>query len=143
MISLFSEVFADDVNFTQEMECPDNKLTLKCQFKQNRVTTIYYMRIQQKNISELYEDVVTIRYLTLNGTSKIEWHNDTIENISETKGSSINPANESKLVVKIRVKCCESCFDSVMFRCTINGKGLENELNQNLTVRKENIGKFS
>ena len=125
------------------MECPENKLTLKCQLSDpNRVTTMRYMSIQKRNISGLDEDVVTIRLITLDDTSEVVWYNDKIEKISETEGSSIIPANESKLVVKIDLKKFEMREDSVMFRCTIYGDGLAGELKQSLTVMKDQIGKF-
>jgi len=142
MISLFSEVFAEDVIFTQETGCSD-KITMQCQLSDpNRVTTMRYISIQQRNISELYEDVVTIRLIIPGGTSEIVWYNDKIEKISETEGSSIIPAKESKLVVKIDLKSFQMMENSMMFRCTINGEGLTDELKQNLTVRTEQIGKF-
>ena len=134
------EVFANDVIFSQEMVCPENILILKCNLSDtNTVTTMHHMRIQQRNISELYEDVVTMRFQAPNN-SQIKWYNDTIKNISSTEGSSIIPANESKLVVQIRVKRFELRDDSMMFRCTIYAESPTSESIQGLTVRKGKIG---
>jgi hypothetical protein len=63
--------------------------------------SIHYIVLTK--ITNLYEDVVTMRFQAPNN-SQIKWYNDTIKNISSTEGSSIIPANESKLVVQIRVK---------------------------------------
>jgi hypothetical protein len=143
LISLVSEVFAEDVNFTKETACTEKILTLQCQLSDpTRVQTMRYIRIQHKNISEIYEEVVTIRLSTPAHVVIISWYNDTI-NILSTEGSSIISANESKLIVQISVNSVfESRGDSVMFRCTINGEGLSEELKQGLTVKKEDDGKF-
>ena len=102
---------------------------------------MYYIGIQQKNISGIYEDVVTIRLLTATRVVIISWYYDTI-NILSTEGSSIISANESKLIVQISVNSFfESRGDSVMLRCKINGEGSE-ELKHDLTVTKEDDGKF-
>ena len=143
MISLVSEVFAEDVHFTKETVCSEKILTLQCQLSDpTRVKTMHYIRIQQENISGIYEDVVTIRLSTTRHAVIISWYYDTI-NILSTDGSSIISANESKLIVQISVNSFfESRGDSVMFRCTINGEGLSEELKQGLTVKKEDDGKF-
>ena len=143
MISLVSEVFAEDVHFTKETVCSEKILTLQCQLSDpTRVKTMHYIRIQQENISGIYEDVVTIRLSTTTHAVIISWYYDTI-NILSTDGSSIISANESKLIVQISVNSFfESRGDSVMFRCTINGEGLSEELKQGLTVKKEDDGKF-
>ena len=101
-----------------------------------------YIRIQLQNISEIYEEVVTINLSTPTRVVTIRWYNDTI-NILSTEGSSIISANESKLIVEISVNSLfESRGDSVMFRCTINAEGFTEILKQDLTVRKEDTGKF-
>jgi hypothetical protein len=142
-ISLFSEVFADDVIFTQEMECPNNTLTLQCNLSDtNTVTTMHHMTILQRNISELYEDVVTISFSTGSQTDKITWYNDTIKNISLTEGSSIIPANESRLIVHINLKRFEMREDSMMFMCKTYTGPLAVTSMQFLTVWKGKIGKF-
>jgi hypothetical protein len=143
LISLVSEVFAEDVNFTNETACPKGILTLQCQVSDpTRVKTMRYIRIQLQNISGIYEEVVTIRLSTATRVVIISWYYDTI-NILSTEGSSIISANESKLIVQISENSLfESRGDSVMFRCTINGEGLSEELKQDLTVRKEDDGKF-
>ena len=142
LISLFSEVFAENVNFTKEMVCPDKipVLTLQCQLPDpTSVTNIYHIKIQQKNISELYEDVVTVRFRHPNN-SVVVWSNDTIENISSTEGSSVFPASESRLILKINLNSLGE--DSMMFRCTISANGFVEELKYDLTVKKEDAGKF-
>ena len=143
LVSLVSEVFAEDVNFTKEIVCPEEILKLQCQLADpTRVQTMRYIRIQHKNISEIYEEVVTIRLSTPARVVIISWYNDTI-NILSTEGSSIISANESKLIVQISVNSFfESRGDSVMFRCTINGEGFTEVLKQNLTVKEEDTGKF-
>ena len=143
MISLISEVFADDVIFTQEMVCPNNTLTLQCNLSDtNTVTDMRYMTILQRNISELYEDVVTISFLTGSQTGKITWYNDTIKNISLTEGSSIIPANQSRLIVQINLKRFEMREDSMMFMCKTYTGSVAVTWMQVLTVRKGEIGKF-
>ena len=142
MISLFSEVFVEDVNFTKEMKCADKKpvLTLQCQLSDpTSVTDVYHIQIQQKNISELYENVMTVRFDAPN-ISVVVWFNDTIEKISSTEGSSVFPASESRLILQINLNSLGE--DSMMFRCTINAKGFVEELKQDLTVKKEDAGKF-
>ena len=140
LISLFSEVFADDVIFTQKMVCPNNTLTLQCNLSDtNTVTDMRHMTILQRNISELYEDVVTISFSTGSQTDKITWHNDTIKNISLTEGSSIIPANQSRLIVQINLKRFEMREDSMMFMCKIKARPPTKESIQDLTVK---IGKF-
>jgi hypothetical protein len=100
-----------------------------------------YIRIQLQNISGIYEEVVTIRLSTATRVVIISWYYDTI-NILSTEGSSIISANEAKLRVQISVNSFfESRGDSVIFRCTINGEGLSEELKQGLTVKKEDDGK--
>jgi hypothetical protein len=143
LISLVSEVFAEDVNFTKETACTEKILTLQCQLSDpTRVKTMHYIRIQQENISGIYEDVVTIRLKTTTHAVIISWYYDRI-NILSTDGSSIISASESKLIVQISVNSFfESRGDSVIFRCTINGEGLSEELKQGLTVKKEDDGKF-
>jgi hypothetical protein len=49
---------------TRRVNCSfSSKLTLQCQLPDpTSVTNIYHIKIQQKNISELYEDVVTVRF---------------------------------------------------------------------------------
>ena len=143
MISLVSEVFAEDVHFTKETVCSEKILTLQCQLSDpTRVKTLHYISIKQKNISGIYDDVVIIKLSTEEGVVIIRWYNDTI-NILSTEGSSIISANESKLIVQISVSSFfESRGDSVMLRCTINGEGLSEELKHDLTVKKEADGKF-
>jgi hypothetical protein len=103
---------------------------------------MHYIRIQQTNISGIYEDVVIISLATATRAVIISWNNDTI-NMLSTEGSSIISANESKLIVQISVNSFfESRGDSVMLRCTINGEGLSEELKHDLTVSKEADGKF-
>ena len=143
LISLFSEVFADDVIFTQKIVCSNNTLTLQCYLSDtNTVTTMYRMTILQRNISELYEDVVIINFITGSQTDKITWYNDTIKNISLTEGSSIIPANESRLIVQINLKRFEMREDSMMFMCKTYTGPLAVPSMQVLTVRKGEIGKF-
>ena len=141
MISLVSEGFAEDVDFTKKMVCTDNILTLQCQLSDpTRVgDTMYYINIQQRNISELYEDIVTIKNKPVN-ESVVIWYNDTIEHISSTEESSIYPANEARLIVQINLNSLREV--SMMLRCTIYGKGFGEELKYDLTVRKEDTSKF-
>ena len=125
------------------MVCPANMLSVQCQLSDpTTVTTMFNMRIQQRNISELYEDVVTISLSTGSGDSNISWQNDTIKNISLTDGSSINPGNESILIVQINLNGFEWREDSTIFRCTIFGGSPPTESIQDRIVRKEEIGKF-
>ena len=140
LISLFSEVFAEDVNFTKEMECTDKTpvLTLRCQLTDlTRITDMYHIKIQQENIYEQYEDVMAVRFIPPN-ISVVVWYNDTIEKISSTEGSSVFPASESRLILQIN----SLIEDSMMFRCTISANGFVEELKQDLAVRKADAGKF-
>ena len=142
LISLFSEVFAEDVNFTKEMECTDKTpvLTLRCQLTDlTRVTDMYHIKIQQKNISKLYEDVMAVRFIPPN-ISVVVWSNDTIEKISSTEGSSVFPASESRLILQINLNSLRE--DSMMFRCRLLAHGFVEELKQDLAVRKADAGKF-
>ena len=142
LIYLFSEVFAVDIIFSQELLCPAHILRLQCDLSDTKtVDTIYHIIIYK-----LDEQVVI---LNLNGGSEngtISWDDETIENISSTEESSIFPPNEARLVVQIRLTSFfEMREDSVMFRCTIYGKVLKlaaNEWKQGLTVRKKDTGKF-
>jgi hypothetical protein len=72
------------------MVCTDKILTLQCQLSDptRAGDTMYYINIQQRNISELYEDIVTIKNKPVN-ESVVIWYNDTIEHISSTEESSI------------------------------------------------------
>ena len=125
------------------MVCPANILSVQCQLSDpTTVTTMYIITIQQKNISELYEDVVTISLSTTSGDSAISWHNDTIKNISLTEGSSIIPANESRLIVQINLNSFEWREESTNLRCMIYGGSPPTESIQDRIVRKEKIGKF-
>jgi hypothetical protein len=49
--------------------------------------------------------VVTVRFRHPNN-SVVVWSNDTIENISSTEGSSVFPASESRLILKINLNWC-------------------------------------
>ena len=136
MISLFSEVFADNVIFTHKTVCPENKLIFQCNLPdKNTVTTIYRI-----TIFKLDEEMVTISLITGTENYTISWNDKTIENISSTEGSTIFPASESRLIVEIGLTNFDMREDSMMFRCTVSGKGIKGNLT--LTVWKEEIGKF-
>jgi len=124
------------------MECTDKipVLTLQCQLSDpTSVTTMYQIKIQQKNISELYEDVVIVIFKSPN-ISVVVWSNDTIEKISSTEGSSVFPANESRLKLQINLSSLRQ--ESMKFRCTISAQGIVEDLKQDLAVRKADAGTF-
>jgi hypothetical protein len=100
---------------------------------------MYNIKIQQKNISKLYEDVMAVRFIPPN-ISVVVWSNDTIEKISSTEGSTVFPASESRLILQINLNSLRE--DSMMFRCTISANGFVEELKQDLAVRKADAGKF-